>query len=404
MQIYKKNQKGSTFLLSIFFLLFIAQASCKNKDNEKSILNSVITVDLSFSKENYNEASLASFADSIWHVTLEENDSVFLSKKLSVFNKKEKIYILDNSFGQVYVYSQTGRLIRRIGKKGDAPYEYKNPTSLVVNSFGDIIVLDNSGRKLIFYDSVGNYNKYIPLTDNYPVKVFLFNDNQILLCSPSNGKTDDHIPEFVTIDTNGKRTGLLNIEGKYLQRRLLNASYSVFDDSLSFWQKSNDTLFHISNNLVLTPTHVLFDKDLMPKEKMLMEEDRHLKDFSVIDGLYETDSFIIIHGIAFRNIPLYMIYEKNTNKIFNVRSGVKSFPIAFTNDLDHGPPFWPTGQINKNIFYSVVNSSVFLEMYKESKKSGLKIVNNKHLDNVLEAFISTVPNDESLILTFVKFK
>lgn len=70
-----------------------------------------------------------------------------------------KIYVLDRKQKKVFIFSQKGKLLQIIDKRGNGPGEYTDITALQINRFtGDLELLNPMGG-ILKYDSLGNTYK-----------------------------------------------------------------------------------------------------------------------------------------------------------------------------------------------------------------------------------------------------
>jgi hypothetical protein len=107
-----------------------------------------------------NEIRLSEVIDSVWYLPLETNDSSIISYVDQVNEYKGNYIILDILSNKVLAFDKKGKFIRQIGHKGKGPGEYLHPTSFVVDTARDeIIVHDDHTSKIIHYDGQGNLKR-----------------------------------------------------------------------------------------------------------------------------------------------------------------------------------------------------------------------------------------------------
>ncbi len=79
-----------------------------------------------------------------------------------VAERDSLFYILDETGVQVLAFDREGRFVRRFGKLGEGPGEFKSVYDMVVPANSDqVIVL--KAWKLIFFDSAGRFLREVPL-------------------------------------------------------------------------------------------------------------------------------------------------------------------------------------------------------------------------------------------------
>lgn len=388
---------------SMLFILLLWVASCSDL-KEQSIKKSVEMIDFSNVENEYKEVFLSDYVDSIKYVKLEENDSAFLSKRLLITANENHIFVLDKAFSQAYLFSSTGKFLRRIGHKGEAPFEYQYPTSILITKDGmNFVILDNATRRVLFYDSSGNLDHYFTNKSNLAYRIFQTADSNLMLVAPSAGKKYDVSPEFLFVDKKGTVLDSINITDKYDYNILPNPAFSLQNNSISYWQKHKDTLFSIDSNNKLVPIVYFFSKNLMPKDKQATAEDKFLKDYTIFDYVHDYSRFYIVEGIENGKTPLAFFYDKQIKKPFNVLYKSEFALHGFVNDIDGGVPFWPNGQISSRISYSIINSGIFKKLYKEALDKKIKYkseTQHAFLDN----FMGSLTESENIILMKAYFR
>lgn len=90
------------------------------------------------------------------------------------------IYVLDPRAGQVVVLSWAGRVLRRIGKKGGGPGEFRNPYGIVLM---DPFLGVMDGRSIIRFDAAGRYHDAERLPLGMPTAASRFGADRYLIGS-----------------------------------------------------------------------------------------------------------------------------------------------------------------------------------------------------------------------------
>lgn len=92
------------------------------------------------------------------HIPLKgSNETIGIISKI-IF-QPERIYAVDRDIAkQVFVYDREGNLLFNVGKVGEGPGEYKNLSDLVIVD-DELIIVDNHGFKLLYYDLLGNFKR-----------------------------------------------------------------------------------------------------------------------------------------------------------------------------------------------------------------------------------------------------
>lgn len=85
-----------------------------------------------------------------------EDDAAVFSMPVALAAGKDVLYVLDAQEGAVKVFSLAGRYLKDIGRQGQGPGEFHNPSYLTV--FDEkIVISDSSNRRLQIMDAEGAY-------------------------------------------------------------------------------------------------------------------------------------------------------------------------------------------------------------------------------------------------------
>ena len=82
-------------------------------------------------------------------------------------DSRNNIYILDDKGKMIYVFSEEGRFLRKIGRPGQGPGEFERPCSIYIDSKNVIYILDEQNRRVEIFDSKTNHIKSIKFI-NFP--------------------------------------------------------------------------------------------------------------------------------------------------------------------------------------------------------------------------------------------
>jgi hypothetical protein len=89
----------------------------------------------------------------------EMGDDNFMFSQLAggLIDDQKRVYVLDPLNHRIQIYSWDGDYVNTIGRKGTGPGEFTMPVSMSLTSNGEISVCDVMARKLLFFDTDGNY-------------------------------------------------------------------------------------------------------------------------------------------------------------------------------------------------------------------------------------------------------
>lgn len=141
-------------------LMCILCASCINKGEHSNVLPDTKIIKVDFRKE-YTERKFPHISHSLTVQKLEENDQFSVGSIDKVIIDDKRIYILDRSKAKsLFIYTRDGRLLHVINRIGGGPGYFTTPQDFdIEKKTGNIIIMDASSRKFIYYSPKGEFIK-----------------------------------------------------------------------------------------------------------------------------------------------------------------------------------------------------------------------------------------------------
>ncbi|MCP4571258.1 MAG: hypothetical protein GY838_02800 [bacterium] len=127
---------ASALGLLIAFLAIPALAEPTRVDNDASPRDGIRTVEL----------------EQLWTVGDEDSDLILGVVNRVLIDQESNVYLLDGQLAQVHVISPEGELLRTIGREGDGPGEFRQPTDMVFLPDGTLGVMQAVPGKIIKID------------------------------------------------------------------------------------------------------------------------------------------------------------------------------------------------------------------------------------------------------------
>ncbi len=133
---------------------------------------------------------------------------------------------------RILIFDQSGRPVRRIGGRGQAPSELQGAEDFVVLPGDTLLVLDLGNRKWVWFDPEGRYVRSVQLPDTFPNALgriagrlddgrFALNSMELLRLPDTDAAT--RLPISVELaSTGGQREHLFDVPGPAVARMVTN--------------------------------------------------------------------------------------------------------------------------------------------------------------------------------------
>lgn len=413
-------------------------ANCTNDQKEYQALQ---VIDIESSMDKMEVWNLSNLASCIKYVALETKIENFLSY-IEDCNETDKYLIITN-LKQFLLFDKDGKFIRQIGNIGRGPGEYQyvmsigiiNDSILTIQSLYDLINFRIDG-------SVFNEKRKFFMLNNSDDEYFL---SWIVL---EDSLYFGHIPNTTGLIAN--KALILN-QDRTIKRTFKNhilfqrektvasgfedfAHIYPFDKRIFYKEFYNDTLFVLDDDLNLIPKYSFnlgkFKEPTSERAKTVSQGSK-MSEFLYIWEVFQTNNNLFIscqfgdHFPAKRLTPRIVnlpdgrsvSITTNTNRalgVFDKKSRILSFSeptssdnTLFTsglyNDIDGGPRFYPTKQVNDSTMLMWINAEAFLNHISSNdfKNSNPKDPQKK---KQLEELAKKVTMFDNPILMYVTFK
>lgn len=185
-----------------FWLVFIFLAtSCTNKN--KSVLEGdaqMIPINLSNSK--ILNKSFSNSIGNFSYLELKTKNEDYIAEINKVEHFENNYYVLDSKKSNLFVFDNSGNMIRKIGQRGNGPGEYKDIISFAINrEKKSISILSRNTIKILEYDLKGKFLQDFSYSSFFPKKMNLINNEYYALYTDN---SNDSFNDLVYVDLSGK--------------------------------------------------------------------------------------------------------------------------------------------------------------------------------------------------------
>jgi hypothetical protein len=127
------------FIIALFSVLILM--SCQNIKNN-NYNNQLVTIKVN-DTDFKNNGKLSTIVSNITIVPLETNDSCLIISINKVVNYKNTYYVFDKSAQNIFKFSQSGKFLSKIGRRGDGPGEFLEIHDFLINEESNSILISD---------------------------------------------------------------------------------------------------------------------------------------------------------------------------------------------------------------------------------------------------------------------
>ena len=395
--------------VAIFIIALLTLISCRNKDNS-NIKNSDIETISVF--EHYSDKkSFSSFIDTIELIPLETTEDNLIGEITRIVFHDKKYYVRStNSMqnGKLFVFDETGKFIRRIGKNGNGPGEFVNFYDFAITSDNHIVVADY--HRMLHFDSEGRFLNSIKMNFS-AAEIVSSHDNEIIASLILPTLFQNHL--LSKIDKEGNQELFFNRgETAAIKCNLLRTWRSFMSTGGYHYLKYpfGDTIFSISQDLKkISPLYYIdygekklpnikisHNENVLTWEKKLKELDDYLETASI--GVGEDFTYL---GITDKALGGYLtLYSHRTKNSFSVRKLVDDMYLQ-GNIIPITAKRIPHNMDGNDIIWEI-EPRILLEGYKNLSESKREIFKQKHPEWF--RICTSLKEDDNPIIFRIKIK
>ena len=326
---------------SILLLLIITLLGCSsNKKQEPISKSGVPVINLSEDVSTVPSLLLSESAEKLEIVPLEMTDQSMLGEIRRIQVTEHDIWIHDFNKFYIYRFSRTGKFLNRIGSIGQAPGEYVNFSTFLVDEYKKEVYIISNNNGILVYNFKGEFKKKIVdqqtinnLFSSVYSQYILYNGNFFAAQNIALYKLidKDSLWSFVSLDDNFQKKKLFKnpvhvgkeeqiIANRANMDRMVNywmeylTSVDTYNDQLTLKYPDTDTIYYYDDAMnELLPQYAIFvDEEKGDYEAThLWFKDRKAFDYFSIFSYYPTKDFIYLIGSKGEEVYTYCYNKKD---------------------------------------------------------------------------------------------
>ena len=328
---YRKMQFVQILPLIILLNFF---ANCEKKSESKDGINSTIIKIKNIASKSKTFEDIFTSIDTI-HFEFSENS--VLGTISQVCKHPNGYLVLERRYAkEVYLFDNKGKFLKRLGNKGEGPQEYKMPSFIYVDNFGNSYILDRALRKVLLFDVNGSHLNDITNMDlNINPLSFVVNNQQenteIIFFDPKTGLNNHKFFVFNYFDKKLTFKYSFGRFEKLLRRLPFNTAPVGITATGSIWTgRSLDLDIEMYTIDGKETTNISAHKRLLPKPHIspqFFEGFNHLSDaldtyykYTRLNKFYFLKDFILgfYFGPMGKKNNYYLIFFENSGKPLDI--------------------------------------------------------------------------------------
>ena len=326
-------------LIGVFVLL----GCSSNKKQEPISKSGIPVINLSEDVSTVPSLLLSEVAEKLEIVPLEMTDQSMLGEIRRIQATEHDIWIHDFNKFYIYRFSQTGKFLNRIGSIGQAPGEYVNFSTFLVDEYKKEVYIISNNNGILVYNFKGEFKKKIVdqqtinnLFSSVYSQYILYNGNFFAAQNIALYKLidKDSLWSFAFLDTAFQEKKLFKNPAHMGREEQIIANCVDKGRMINLWMEYQTSIDTYNNQLTLkypdTDTIYYYDdatNDLLPQYVICTREekgdyevthlwfkDRKAFDYFSIKSYYPTKDFIYLVGSKGEEVYTYC-YNKEDGSV-----------------------------------------------------------------------------------------
>ncbi len=264
---------------------------------------------------------------------------------------------------------------------------------------------------MLLYNFNGIFESEINI-EFYPTRMISFNNKLVFVTPPGRRQLTDYFTLTVIDEFGVIHHRLLerNNEKEINKRKEISLranSFQIYnlDGSLYYYEKLYDTIWRISTDYKVDERFHYYYGDERRTIRDIVQDPRRRESSSeeiieealnlIIPQWYIDSHRFMFFRIVSKGELMHIVFDKKTEQsssLFFLSDSDSHLNFSFFNDVDGGLPFWPTGSINGNEVFRLINSvelkaflsktSESFQSYPQEKRDPLiKIISNAEIND-----------------------
>ncbi len=337
----------------------------------------LVNIEHEIERENQNFSfNLSEYIDTIIFLPLKTGADYLIDSEPKFNATTNEIVVRTTS--ECFIFNRsTGEFIRKIGKKGRGPGEFRS-TRGFVNPYKQYIYLKGTGDKLMKYNYKGDFMKKITIPElrddlsapSLPTNYTWLNEN--IICYFSN-MTGLEKKLLVIFDENGEKLSVFDNINSYSDKRgfsmsLNESQFYHFNSDLFYKEDYSDTIFQVTKNRLIPKMILHTGKHRTPySSKWMNASEINGHEFIEPRNLIESNKYFLFE-FYYHKKYFQSVFNRKTNKL-----KIAERDKGIVNDIDGFIQFSPVSLSADGFLIGFVEAYRVLEWFKENPDKAAKL-------------------------------
>lgn len=325
------------------FVCILLCISCKHNTQQSNALlfrvdsENKTAISININADISNIIDFTNLIDSFQYTPLEVSDECLIGAINKIIYHNNTYYILDREKAKaLFCFDSNGHFERKIGNIGQGPGEFVQPTDFILTS-SHIIILDQFAHKLLFFNLNGEFSHTINLKYKVHGITSLANDSLFLAKPGDNRNSDVADYELLVMDVNGE-VRLKGIYNPYQLKYSISGYNSQIMNGKTIYAKPMSCyIYEITESEMKERYYLNITNNSLPKNYEELCEGNYenfiknyKENYNYFSGQFiETDKFILFTVKNTKNLPVIIIYDKDSQEMKSGIMGANSSSPKF---------------------------------------------------------------------------
>ncbi|MBN2675273.1 MAG: 6-bladed beta-propeller [Alphaproteobacteria bacterium] len=291
------------------------------------------------------------------YIPLETNSNCLIGSITKILFQDDRIYVSDERFAKsVFVFTNTGKFLFKVGNRGQGPTEYINLNEFDIDSMGNIFLHDQERKRILKFDNSGQFVEYYSYGFYISKFAYLDNDHFFLVRGNYSNHTmkDNKLKDNTCFIWSKSKRDIVDkffaCQGENVE--IYGGANRIYrsKNTINYIRPYEDLVFSLNGDKIIEKYKILIDQKRLPKNEFNSLDREKVEKFNRDD-----DTFSI-----------YNFFENEKFIVFILQSRQKRFCCVMNKENDKiivSPTFNKKKEVSFNFLGQVVPEGVYNDYF-----------------------------------------